>query len=155
MLCVGFTFHLWMSTNILCFPIIDAPGPMNSMNAVRMCEHRFDLYEVERRRAQLTINPYEAFAPWHQLNILLDIRIAELLHFITTKILKPKVQFVKKLIIRNAKYCHFNGIVNNMIWMMILLSQAPTHTPSVSRWGCEGYFPFHEHLVVRSEQPFN
>jgi len=38
---------------------IHAVGPDGSMGAIRLCEHQFDLFEVEIRRGNVTQNPYQ------------------------------------------------------------------------------------------------
>ena len=41
---------------------IHAPGPSGSMGAIRLCEHKFDLFNIELRRGKMRgiNNPYEA-----------------------------------------------------------------------------------------------
>ena len=38
---------------------IRLPGPMGSKDAIRICEMRFDYYEVEKHRQKIKSNPYE------------------------------------------------------------------------------------------------
>ena len=38
---------------------IRLPGPMGSHDAIRICEMRFDYYEVEKHRQKIKSNPYE------------------------------------------------------------------------------------------------
>ena len=38
---------------------INAPGPNGGMGAVRLCEHQFDMFEVQVRRGLIRNNPFE------------------------------------------------------------------------------------------------